>query len=261
MCRAGWSLFFPDFESAGNPQLTARAQKNLQVIGGDGKNWREGAQGVSSAYNGLMNLQGGGTKGGEGIETMGPAMASPNRTVKGERIRVVGQATPDLAGGSIWDNSVDPGFKSDGDDELSRKERSHARARAARSLSPKTKDAKGAGRSTSVPASARSGLLDNNVLALSTGTTQVSEQSNTPHPPSHFLPPIADTGTDADADTDTDTDADADIDTDIDIDADADADADTDADTHKQTHSALARHLRLVDTIYRLISINIPDLS
>jgi hypothetical protein len=154
------------------------------VIGGDGKNWREGAQGVSSAYNGLMNLQGGGGKGGEGVETMGPAMASPNRTVKGERIRVVGQATPDLAGGSIWDNSEDPGFKSDGDDELSRKERSHARARAARSLSPKTKDARGAGRSTSVPASARSGLLDNNVLALSTGTTQVSEQSNAPRSPS-----------------------------------------------------------------------------
>uniref|UniRef100_A0A6U2BNC7 Armadillo repeat-containing protein 8 n=2 Tax=Hemiselmis andersenii TaxID=464988 RepID=A0A6U2BNC7_HEMAN len=39
-------------------------------------------------------------------------------------------------------------------------------------MSPKAKDLKSSGRSTSVPASARSGLLDNNVLALSTGTTQ-----------------------------------------------------------------------------------------
>jgi len=62
-----------------------------------------------------------------------------------------------IGAGSIWDESNESTFNDD---------RGRSTADGVRGASKK----KGKNRSTSVPASSRANLLDNNILALSTGT-------------------------------------------------------------------------------------------
>ena len=128
--------------------------------------WRQSAQSVSSAYNGLVGASGTGGPGAEGEARGRPGGGRVGRssTLANPRARVLGALSPRGIGtGSLFDEG----------DGLSA---SGAEAEDPRSLSPPVaRRARGAGRgsrSTSVPAGARAGLLENNVLALSTGSVE-----------------------------------------------------------------------------------------
>jgi len=151
----------------------------IATPGEAGGNWRQGAQDASSAYNGLVKANSNASAGGS-------ALAGTNRPAKPEKqdallktmakknSKILSSLSPrNLGAGSIWDDAEAPANHDEEDGTRGRSTTSRGGPRN-QSNSPKAKK-KHANRSTSVPANSRASLLDNNILALSTGT--IAERS------------------------------------------------------------------------------------
>ena len=164
----------------GEDTFTRGSDVPVLVIGEGGKgdgvgNWRQSAQDASSVLSGLVRptaLQSspaaprsGRAPKAEGKDVLLSTMAKKNS-------KILTTISPrHLGAGSIWEaDTSEPAPRDFGADERGRDRRSRGAA-AARSKSGETKKKIG-GRSTSVPAQARQMLLDNNVLAMSTGSIE-----------------------------------------------------------------------------------------
>jgi len=140
----------------------------IPTPGAGAGDWRQGAQDASSAYNGLIKKPD--AAGANGSSR--PARPEENdallKTMAKKNSKILSSLSPrNLGAGSIWDDAEAP---APGDAQRGRS------TRDVRSTSPKAKKKPG-NRSTSVPAQARASLLDNNILALSTGSIEERSQA------------------------------------------------------------------------------------
>ena len=154
----------------------------IPTTGAGAGNWRQGAQDASSAYNGLIKKPAATGANGSSRPVRPEQNDALLKTMAKKNSKILSSLSPrNLGAGSIWgDEEISAQGEEEtlapGELELRRGRANGTRDRNIRSSSPKAKKKHG-NRSTSVPAQSRASLLDNNILALSTGSIDERSQA------------------------------------------------------------------------------------
>ena len=154
----------------------------IPTPGAGAGDWRQGAQDASSAYNGLIKKPAATGANGSSRPVRPEQNDALLKTMAKKNSKILSSLSPpNLGAGSIWDDEEISATGNEetpapGELELHRGRANGTRDRNIRSSSPKAKKKHG-NRSTSVPAQSRASLLDNNILALSTGSIDERSQA------------------------------------------------------------------------------------
>jgi hypothetical protein len=152
----------------------------IPTPGAGAGNWRQGAQDASSAYNGLIKKPAATGANGSSRPVRPEQNDALLKTMAKKNSKIISALSPrNLGAGSIWGDEISATgdeTPAPGELELHRGRANETRDRSMRSSSPKSKKKHG-NRSTSVPAQSRASLLDNNILALSTGSIDERSQA------------------------------------------------------------------------------------